>query len=48
MQKLQVREQVAILVVNQEENEEAASPVSESGDSALEEMEGDQTAFHSF
>ena len=46
MQKLQVREEVAILAVNQEENEEAASPAS--GDSALEELKGDQTAFHGF
>ena len=46
MQKLQVREEVAILAVNQEENEESASPAS--GDSTLEELKGDQTAFHSF
>ena len=48
MQKLQIREEVAILAVNQNENEEAAS--SASGDSALEleEVECDRIVLQSF
>ena len=48
MQKLQIREEVAILAVNQNENEEAASLAS--GDSALEleEVECDQIVLQSF
>ena len=45
MQKLQIREEVAILAVNQNDNKEAAS--SASGDSAPE-MECDQMALQIF
>ena len=48
MQKPQVHKEVAILAVNQEENEDTACSISGDSSQELEEVEGDQMALHIF